>query len=274
MKRVISLIIALAAIVSFALAAAADESGMSVYAGKAETDSLMKNAAGTMLGKSLTEFGISVDTETVMPLYYASLYDYGESGSFSYEPYMSDGYRLYAADALNSENEFAGTLIFSAEDILMYSPSADKADSPDLKAESGSRIAKLTGIGTDDLIKAAKLMFVDGAGYVYYVNDGSKELLVSANLKGTNEELFTEKSQGTVAVDNDLFIFAKALAEEQKSRTEALQNLAPGENPMTGVETAAYDAERDFPYKTVSWILPAALIVFALAYAKRKCKRH
>ena len=121
MKKALSLMLSLLIALSLAVTAfAASSTGSSIYASESEKNSFMKNIKDSMLGKCLAEYEISIDMKTVMPLYYANLYDYAESGKFEYEPYFFDGYRLYAADALNAENKFAGTLIFSKDDIMMY----------------------------------------------------------------------------------------------------------------------------------------------------------
>ena len=120
-------------------------------------------------------------------------------------------------------------------------------------------------------------MFVEGAGYVYYIEDGGKTSLIASSFKGANGDLFTESNKGIVNVDSTLLTFAKGLAAEQKEQEEALKNLAPGENPPTGAQVPAFvadNSEYNFSYKNVSQILFVAAIIFAVAYvASAKTKQ-
>lgn len=269
MKKLISFMLSLTVVLSLAAIAFAADAGSSIYASESEKNSFMANIEDSMLGKCLAEYEISIDMKTVMPLYYANLCDYAKSGKFEYEPYFFDGYRLYAADALNTENKFAGTLIFSEDDIMMYAPSDDKNNSVDFETVNAKRISALMGEKADSLAETAKFMFVEGAGYVYYIENGNKASLIASSFKGTNGDLFTESNKGIVKVDNTLLAFAKGLAAEQNQQEEALKNLAPGENPPTGAQVPVFvadNSEYNFSYKNVSQMLFSAAIIFAIAY--------
>ncbi len=269
MKKLISFMLSLTVVLSLAAIAFAADTGSSIYASESDKNSFMANIEDSMLGKCLAEYEISIDMKTVMPLYYANLCDYAKSGKFEYEPYFFDGYRLYAADALNTENKFAGTLIFSEDDIMMYAPSEDKNSSVDFETVNAKRISALMGEKADSLAETAKFMFVEGAGYVYYIENGNKASLIASSFKGTNGDLFTESNKGIVKVDNTLLAFAKGLAAEQNQQEEALKNLAPGENPPTGAQVPVFvadNSEYNFSYKNVSQMLFSAAIIFAIAY--------
>lgn len=269
MKKLISFMLSLTVVLSLAAIAFAADTGSSIYASESDKNSFMANIEDSMLGKCLAEYEISIDMKTVMPLYYANLCDYAKSGKFEYEPYFFDGYRLYAADALNTENKFAGTLIFSEDDIMMYAPSDDKNDSVDFETVNAKRISALMGEKAGSLAETAKFMFVEGAGYVYYIENGNKASLIASSFKGTNGDLFTESNKGIVKVDNTLLAFAKGLAAEQNQQEEALKNLAPGENPPTGAQVPVFvadNSEYNFSYKNVSQMLFSAAIIFAIAY--------
>ena len=269
MKKLISFMLSLTVVLSLAAIAFAADTGSSIYASESDKNSFMANIEDSMLGKCLAEYEISIDMKTVMPLYYANLCDYAKSGKFEYEPYFFDGYRLYAADALNTENKFAGTLIFSEDDIMMYAPSDDKNNSVDFETVNAKRISALMGEKADSLAETAKFMFVEGAGYVYYIENGNKASLIASSFKGTNGDLFTESNKGIVKVDSTLLAFAKGLAAEQNQQEEALKNLAPGENPPTGAQVPVFvadNSEYNFSYKNVSQMLFSAAIIFAIAY--------
>ena len=265
MKKLISFMLSLTVVLSLAAIAFAADTGSSIYASESDKNSFMANIEDSMLGKCLAEYEISIDMKTVMPLYYANLCDYAKSGKFEYEPYFFDGYRLYAADALNTENKFAGTLIFSEDDIMMYAPSDDKNNSVDFETVNAKRISALMGEKAGSLAETAKFMFVEGAGYVYYIENGNKASLIASSFKGTNGDLFTESNKGIVKVDNTLLAFAKGLAAEQNQQEEALKNLAPGENPPTGAQVPVFvadNSEYNFSYKNVSQMLFSAAIIF------------
>lgn len=269
MKKLISFMLSLTVVLSLAAITFAADTGSSIYASESDKNSFMANIEDSMLGKCLAEYEISIDMKTVMPLYYANLCDYAKSGKFEYEPYFFDGYRLYAADALNTENKFAGTLIFSEDDIMMYAPSDDKNNSVDFETVNAKRISALMGEKADSLAETAKFMFVEGAGYVYYIENGNKASLIASSFKGTNGDLFTESNKGIVKVDSTLLAFAKGLAAEQNQQEEALKNLAPGENPPTGAQVPVFvadNSEYNFSYKNVSQMLFSGAIIFAIAY--------
>lgn len=269
MKKLISFMLSLTVVLSLAAITFAADTGSSIYASESDKNSFMANIEDSMLGKCLAEYEISIDMKTVMPLYYANLCDYAKSGKFEYEPYFFDGYRLYAADALNTENKFAGTLIFSEDDIMMYAPSDDKNNSVDFETVNAKRISALMGEKAGSLAETAKFMFVEGAGYVYYIENGNKASLIASSFKGTNGDLFTESNKGIVKVDSTLLAFTKDLAAEQNQQEEALKNLAPGENPPTGAQVPVFvadNSEYNFSYKNVSQMLFSGAIIFAIAY--------
>lgn len=179
--------------IRLAVTAFADESGLgSIYASKSETDYLLSaaKASDSVLSKSLSEYKISIDEKTLMPIYYSSLLDYAESGSLKYQAYLLDGKQMYASDMLDSSGKFAGTAVLSEDDILMYKESSDKNDSLDFLSANAKRISSLTGSKIESLESKAKFMFLEGAGHVYYIETDSKTVLISTNLKGANGDLF------------------------------------------------------------------------------------
>lgn len=284
MKKLVSVVLCLLLIFAVAVTAFADESSAdSVYASKSEADSLLAaaKASDSVLSKSLSEYKISIDEKTLMPIYYASLLDYAESGCLKYQAYLLDGKQMYASDMLDSSGKFAGTAVLSEDDILMYCESTDKNDSLDFLSANAKRISSLTGSKAEALESKAKFMFVEGAGYVYYIETDGKTVLISTNLKGTNGDLFNSENKGMVAVDKNLLAFAKELLKKANDEKAALANLAPGENPPTGAAVPAYFADNSeyngTPAKVLSCSLFAAAAVFAAAFVisgkAKKAKR-
>ena len=271
--------------IRLAVTAFADESGLgSIYASKSETDYLLSaaKASDSVLSKSLSEYKISIDEKTLMPIYYSSLLDYAESGSLKYQAYLLDGKQMYASDMLDSAGKFAGTAVLSEDDILMYKESSDKNDSLDFLSANAKRISSLTGSKIESLESKAKFMFLEGAGYVYYIETDSKTVLISTNLKGANGDLFNSENKGMVAVDENLLSFAKELFKKANEEKAALANLASGENPPTGAAILAYFADNSEYNNTSSKVLPQALlaaaavgtIVFILTNKAEKAKNN
>ena len=254
--------------IRLAVTAFADESGLgSIYASKSETDYLLSaaKASDSVLSKSLSEYKIYIDEKTLMPIYYSSLLDYAESGSLKYQAYLLDGKQMYASDMLDSSGKFDGTAVLSEYDVLMYKESSDKNDSLDFLSANAKRISSLTGSKIESLGSKAKFMFLEGAGYVYYIETDSKTVLISTNLKGANGDLFNSENKGMVAVDENLLSFAKELFKKANEEKAALANLASGENPPTGAAVPAYFADNS-EYNnnnTSSKVLPQALLAAA-----------
>ena len=125
-------------------------------------------------------------------------------------------------------------------------------------------------------------MFLEGAGYVYYIETDSKTVLISTNLKGANGDLFNSENKGMVAVDENLLSFAKELFKKANEEKAALANLASGENPPTGAAVPAYFADNSEYNNTSAKVLPQALlaaaavgtIVFILTNKAEKAKNN
>lgn len=274
MKKFLSILLCLSLIFALSATAFAAENGVSqssasIYASKSEKDSLFAAAKSTdsIFGKSLNEYKISLDENTIMPIYYASLFDYAKSGKLEYEAYVLDGKQLYASDALNSSGKFAGAVVFSEDDVLMYKESSDTNDSVDFLTANSKRISSLTGSKITALESNTKFMFLEGAGYVYYIENGNSAVIVAANLKGTNGDLFTDENGGMVAVDDDLLTFAKELLENKEREDAMLSNLAPGENPPTGAAVPAFFADNADYNNASAEVLPQILLAAALGFA-------
>lgn len=264
----LSLIFALSATV-FAAENSSSQNSASIYASKAEKDSLFTAAKSTdsIFGKSLNEYKISLDENTIMPIYYASLFDYAKSGRLEYEAYVLDGKQLYASDVLNSSGKFAGAVVFSEDDVLMYKESSDTNDSVDFLTANSKRISSLTGSKITVLESNTKFMFLEGAGYVYYIESGNSAVIVAANLKGTNGDLFTDENGGMVAVDDSLLTFAKELLENKELEDSMLANLAHGENPPTGAAVPAFFADNADYNNASAEALPQILLAAAIGFA-------
>lgn len=195
------------------------------------------------------DFGISVKPDTIMPVYSTSIYDYAKTGKLKFEKNTYDGVQVYFADVANAEGKFAGTVMFTADGatpgILIEAPRDDESLAIDYRANAGRINELMSKNGLSTNITDAKFVFAEGLGYVYYINNGTEEMFVAANFKGTNGYYFTEENGGIVIVNKDLT--AKVKAEQSNQTGEGISE--PGTNPPTaGAEnppTAGGDANPD-----------------------------
>lgn len=252
MKGVIAIICAMSmCLLLIVTAFAAETSGNSfaIHAEKAEREAVLAEMRQTASNATLQEFGVIVDEGTMMPVYYGSLLDYAKTGEFVYKPFALGGKQLYVSDAIDAQGSFEGVMIFNADDIHMFMPSNDASKSVDFVDSiagiaTSDRNGKRTTAGNTPVVAMdAKFMFVEGLGFVYYLNDGDEAKFVPANFKGVNGDVFTTQNGGIVAIDNELLTYAQQLAEIVEEQNLYLSSLAPGENPATGTGMTAYIAE-------------------------------
>lgn len=148
--------------------------------------------------------------------------------------YLPKGYKLTTFD------DIAGNMFMPSNDA---SKSVDFVDSIAGIATSDRNGKRTTAGNTPVVAMDAKFMFVEGLGFVYYLNDGDEAKFVPANFKGVNGDVFTTQNGGIVAIDNELLTYAQQLAEIVEEQNLYLSSLAPGENPATGTGMTAYIAE-------------------------------
>lgn len=236
----------------------AGSNSMSIYATESETATVLAEMEQTNAAVSLQEFGVAVDADTTMPVYHASLLDFAESGEFEYEPFMLEGEQLYISNAVDATGDFAGVIGFNADDVHIYMPTTDINKSVDFNSNL-NRVNSLTERSAVPVATDAKFMFVDGLGYVYYMENGTDAVLVSAGLKGANGDIFTAENGGIVAIDDDLMKYAEHLVEVKEENELYLSTLAPGENPMTGSATPAFIVD-NAQYNTNTYLTIAAAL--------------
>ena len=220
-----------------------EENLLSIYATESETAAVVAEMEQTAAATSLQEFGIAVDQATIMPVYYASLLDFAETGEFTYEPYLFEGEQFYVSEAVDASGNFAGVIAYNVNNVHMYMPTTDINSSVDFTTNL-AHINSLTENSAVPVITDAKFMFVDGLGYVYYLENGTDAVLVSAGLKGTNGDIFTDENGGMVAIDDTLMEFAEELVQIKAENEQYLSTLAPGENPMTGSAAPAFIVDK------------------------------
>ena len=206
------------------------EGGFGIYATESEINTVVSKMSGTNAVSAMNEFHIAIDESTVMPLYHASLLNYAATGEFEFEPFQLDGEQVYVSDAVDAEGNFAGVMEFNSNDIHIYMPTADEHKSVDFISNI-RRINILTAESAVPIPTDAKLMFVEGLGYAYYMNDAEDAILVAAEWKGTNEDIFTQENGGIIAIDDELMRYAEELVAVKSANEQYLATLASGENP-------------------------------------------
>ena len=259
MKKIISFALLFLIILSSAVMAFAGEKNgrISVYASEEEVPSVLGSIKETKLNVSLNEHGITIDTETVMPIYYASIYDYAKSGEFSFVPHTLEEKQLYAADVISEDGEFAGVIMFTKDIMLMYMPSDSEADSVDFAGANSKRIESLTGEKTDSLIDKSLFAFVEGMGFVYYIDSGETKSFVSSNFNGSNGDIFTAENRGIIKIDDKLLNFLHVFVKRSENLNDLFHALRVDcsfhHNPVPLLSNLPVSAEQSFPDTSFSF---------------------
>ena len=210
------------------------------------------------LSKTLATEKIAVTANTITPVYKASLYDYAETGNIEIQPLLFDNAREYAAE-VNRGGRFAGIILFTFDGISIkphiYGPNDDPTYSFDWQVNVPRIQALLMKVhfSSDDI--QAKLVFMDGLGYVYDIRGNGQEVLIAAGSKlGTeiNPEIsmnFTPVMEEALVVDENLRELAKKEKAERDRRMEKIKNLPKGQNPDTGNSAPAPFIVDNSPYR-------------------------
>lgn len=102
------------------------------------------------LRKTLTDLEVSIKSDSIMPVYGTSLYDFAKTGVFDIKPLEFESGQLYTSEVTDPKGGFAGIAMFtvdgSAPDIHMYAPMTVKASSVDFKANTNRVNALLAKI--------------------------------------------------------------------------------------------------------------------------------
>lgn len=219
-------------------AAPDNQTNLSVYA--EDYSSIMKEIkdSDNNLSKSLKEFDIFISEKTIMPIFEGSLIAYAETGDFGFAPCLIEGGQGYLAEVTDQSGNFAGMIEFSVEgkdpNIHMYMQTSKKEESVDFNVNY-DRVVSLVKIHNMDVEKlSAKMMWVTGMGYVYYVTDGTKEAFIATHLKGANGDIFTQENNGIVTVDDQLTELGKKEIEKIKQIEAEVAALLAEDFPETG----------------------------------------
>ena len=245
------------------------EYSASIYATKAQVSELLEKMEAEGAAAQLDGFDVSLDERTIMPLYRAALSDLAASGVLACEPYTVEGKQIYMADVVDASGKFAGIVEFTTDDIRIYMPTDEENRSIDFKNHTAQQNTLKKG---NFQASDAKLMFVDGLGYVYFLSDGTHTTFISTGFKGENSEIFTVENNGVVSLDDRLTEYAKQLTVRSEELTAALAALAPGENLATGAAQISAPAagnqskQSSSPLLWVSGVLCTAGIVSMIGY--------
>ncbi|MBR3611107.1 MAG: hypothetical protein IKL57_06615 [Oscillospiraceae bacterium] len=220
MKKAVSVFLFLVLIISFGIPALGAEMQVFLYAPEEEILAMLENSESYLV-KSLEADNISIDAKKVMPVFHANFSEYAEKGVLKYEQDHVDGKPLYACDVFDKNGKHAGYITFTKDDLMMFAPK---------ESGGGTSIdysAALNAAGVENCI-FARLMWLEGAGYVFYAEETNGEYLVRSYIKGSNEDLFSGKRKVSVS---------EAFSFVQKSSVESVKDVpafVPNENPPTG----------------------------------------
>ncbi len=199
-----------------------------------------------------------VDPDTVIPVYFASLYDPVSEGKIEFSPKNYYGEAEYIADVKDSSGEFAGVIQFvNSEEGFQFqihgpketgNPNARVPESVDfhLYSEHIKAVLLANNINTD--VKEIKLAFIEGLGFVYYIDNGTIELFYPAKTVkgGVSRDFFEDDVDGIVIIDDEFRAKVAVKLEEQNNISQD-PNFVPliggGENPSTGGTSSALAVE-------------------------------
>ena len=232
------------------------QSNRSIYA---EDQKIIAEKAKSQekVNRSLQSFGISLKESTITPLYESSLYDFAETGKFDIKPRQIGGGQEYVAE-VEKYGHFAGVIHFTVDGetptIQIYGPKDDPAYSFDWQVNVPriQALLKKVHFSSDDI--QAKLVFVDGLGYVYDIRGNGQEVLIAAGSKlGTeiNPEFsmnFTPVTKEALVVDENLRELAKKEKADRDRKMEEIKKLPKGQNPDTGNSAPAPFIVDNSPY--------------------------
>lgn len=156
----------------------------------------------------------------IMPAYEASICDYAETGSFEITPLV----KFHFTDATDEYGYFAGQMIMDLEDGILTPGQLTPTDSnrglEPISFEANKKrinaLMKKHGLNTD--FKEVKLLDLDGAGFVYYIDNGSERILAAANISDVNARFFNDKNGGLIVIDSDEFKAAAAVGLEERNK--------------------------------------------------------
>lgn len=177
---------------------------------------------------------VSIDADSVTPLYTADFMEYARTGEFTVElKGQKDNEKCYIANGKDTDGNIKGAFEFyvGAEysGITGYENGHIDFQS-DVKRIKEAMTSK--GISTD--CKEIKLVFVEKVGYVYYIDNGESKYLASTGVGEKDEKIFSGKNADVIEISAEL----KEFADKELNRIEQekiyQEHLERGENPPTG----------------------------------------
>lgn len=196
---------------------------------------------------------VYVDPDTIIPIYTLDIYNYARTGNYEITPLVvihDDGSvtdtREYIADTVDKNGDYSGTLTFFVGSEYTgngaYSPSTDKASDSvafELNAKRLNALMKKRGLNTD--CKEVKLLWIEGVGYAYYIDNGTEKMLAAANVDRVNARIFNEENDGIVVFGNELKTAAEAELAARTAFEEELQQLRETLGPNEPLPAGGYD---------------------------------
>lgn len=192
---------------------------------------------------------LTVDPDTVMPMYSADINDFISTGKLELTRETTSGDRIYVADILDRNGEFAGVIQFKNPEteehsLVYYSPKYTPFGEQQSRSAAFHQYSEeirsiLSANGIDTNVKEVKLAFIDGLGAVYYINTGTEEVLVPAReVKGGVVPGYFEDDMNSVVVVNEEFRAKAARIQEQDNKANGSVPENPSvpdvDNPDTG----------------------------------------
>ncbi|MDE7231331.1 MAG: hypothetical protein K2N56_12690 [Oscillospiraceae bacterium] len=206
-------------------------SSKSVYA--ADGEQIAKAARSTEWKGEM----VYVGPNTVMKAYKTNIYDYARTGKFDVKPFRhdeSEESQVYISDAINKDGDYIGTMEFTLDGGMTYTPRTDKAYSVTFtpNAKRISAIMAKQKISSD--CKEIKLLYVNEIGFVYYIDNGISKFIAAANVTPVNAEILNEENGGIIEIGDELKAFADRQLIELEEYLKFIEENYPDSPPPEG----------------------------------------
>lgn len=191
--------------------------------------------------KGWPEDNTFLDPKTIMPIYCASINDYIRTGKLNISETDGDGCHHYISDLVDGNGNFLG-VVYSLEidegkpkaiqfiseygkDPLTYEK-YKVCSSVDFRLYGGEIKSLLLANGIDPDVKEVKFLSLNGVGSVYYINNGTNEVLVKTRgLERSPYPGYFEGENSDIIVLNEEFRQKAArIVEEERKAYEKFKN--------------------------------------------------
>lgn len=241
-----------------------------------------------------------LDPNTIMPVYSANIDDYADTGKLKITNVNTSGNHGYISDLIDNSGNFLGVALITeinkgkleagqffpeyAEDPSTHEK-RKQCDSIDFRlySEEIKSLMLDKGISTD--VMEVKLLDLEGLGSVYYINNGTEEVLINMRgLSGSPYPGYFEKDDASdiIVLNEEFRQKAAHIAEERRKAYEDFKNFygedAYGAGGADGVGSAnpntGFDTEKHTAALTVELGIISVMVIGAAVVSKKRKNDH